>query len=120
MVFIEYDTLKKFLKKNHKIVNRKKYIVLIYAGPYHLTIFKDQWNDDHMFHISDNNIENRCSVYYKINELGKIYELGSNEFEYNQQQFSSKSSTRTKCKINGYIEHILADFQIKLDRIMDG
>lgn len=115
---ISYDILVSKLKQHDRPIIKKNYIVLKYDGPYHITIFEDQWNDNAIFHISDDSMTNRCSIYYKINKLGIIYELDDDKFKYNQPSFSSTSSTRSKCKQNGYIDHIIADFQIILNDIM--
>uniref|UniRef100_A0A6G6AAM8 Uncharacterized protein n=1 Tax=Borely moumouvirus TaxID=2712067 RepID=A0A6G6AAM8_9VIRU len=123
---ISYRTLLKNLPKINNIMLSIKNNYLIITLPnnnYHITIFEDQWDDYqkkmnkpyHLFHISSNNIDHKCSSYFWVYKKNyKLYKIPNKYFEYNQPSYSFTSSTRNPCpysrikKLLSYFERILS------------
>ena len=109
---MDYQKLVYFLTKEFEKVTtvKKGYIVLsIPDNQYHITIFRDQWDDYekimkkpyHLFHISSNNEENRCSSYFWADIYAlKIQKIPRGQFLYNQPSYSLQSSTRSPCLLS--------------------
>lgn len=91
---------------------------------YHITIYKDQWDEYetvigkpyYMFHISSNQYLNRCSSYFWVEKsTGSIKKIPGKYFQYNCETFSFSQSTRTPCnthfcdKVNKLFQKILYD-----------
>ncbi len=71
--------------------------------PFHITFFKDQWDDYpdkrfHLFHITHEDEYKKCSSYFWITNYLKIKNIPSTKFKYKQEDFSMFSSTRDYCK----------------------
>lgn len=105
---MDYNQLIKHLQKHSFISIKKDYSVL--TNPeipnYHITIYRDQWNEYssiigkpyHLFHVSSNNTDNRCSSYFWVHEKKlTIQMIPKSYFQYNQPTYSFTSSTRSKC-----------------------
>lgn len=119
---VTYKQLARYLKKYHKhfISIKKNYLIIIFPNlNYHITVFKDQWDDYqkvtdlpyHLFHISSNNVDNRCSSYFWVNKYNlHIKNIPKNYFKYNQPDYSFYGSTRNMCSSNS-IKHMLQVFQ---------
>ncbi len=117
-----YDKLINLLinQNMYPISIKKKYVVIMFPGiNYHVTIFRDQWDDYekitkkpyNMFHVSSNNEYNRCSSYFWVSKnTNKIKNIPEQFFIYNQPNYTFFSSTRSPCDL-GHIESLLAKFQ---------
>jgi hypothetical protein len=101
-------------KHNYSYSIKSSYIV-INNGKYHITIYQDQWDDYenangkpyHLFHISLNDINNRCSSYFWVNKSNyHIRKIPTKYFMYNQPTYSFFSSTRSPCKLSEIISTI--------------
>lgn len=125
---LTYQLLIKHLIKQHDypINSKKNYSVIIFPGSkYHITIFEDQWDKYeeisnkpyHLFHISSNDEQERCSSYFWV-ERDKliIKKIPRQYFMYNQPNYSFFSSTRTPCHLWN-IKKYLKIFQKMLNKI---
>lgn len=88
--------------------------------PFHITIFKDQWDDYpdkrfHLFHITHEEDDKKCSSYFWITNFLKIKNIPPNKFKYNQEDYSMFSSSRSYCK-NKAIKVIKINFQKLLNK----
>ena len=79
---------------------------------YHITIYQDQWDDYklntgkpyHLFHISSNDEQNRCSSYFWVGtNTNKIQKIPRKYFKYNQPIYDYFSSTRSPCELKKVI-----------------
>lgn len=123
---ISYQKLLKYLKKQRKYrISIKKNYFVIAMQNYHITVFQDQWDDYektinepyHLFHISSNNEQNRCSSYFWVDKKNyQIQNIPSEYFSYGQPNYSFTSSTRTPCILTD-IQKLLDVFQTLLNRI---
>ncbi len=107
---ITYDELVKMLdlKFPGRVRQRREYSVIVFPkSEYHLTIFRDQWDDYqkitghpyYLFHISSNNVENRCSIYWWVDKKNlRIHRIPDNIFKYSQPNYSIIASTRQPCR----------------------
>jgi len=99
---------------------KSNYLVIMIPGmDYHITIYQNQWDDYekqmekpyHLFHISSNSEENRCSSYFWVNKnTHRIQKIPKRYFSYNQPSYSFNSSTRNPCHLSDIIK-ILKIFQ---------
>lgn len=105
---LSYNDLQQLLLHydiNHSV--RKNYLVINIPGSkYHITIFQDQWDmyemetahPYYLFHISSNEENNRCSIYFWVNKNNyRIEPIPTNLFLYNQPKYTFHSSTRSPC-----------------------
>ena len=129
---MDYQKLVHFLKLKFSefITIKEKYIIFSIPkantntnansnADHHITIFKDQWDDYasitrkpyHLFHISSNNTDNRCSSYFWVglNTL-KIQKIPRGQFLYNQPTYNFYASTRQPCQLKE-IMYLLISFQ---------
>lgn len=125
---ITYEQLSAYLKKQHEypVSFRKNYFVIMVRGTkYHITVFQDQWNDYekvttlpfHLFHISSDSEENRCSSYFWVDRnTYKIRRIPGEFFKYNQPSYDFYSSTRSRCQLRE-ISPLLKVFQRILNKI---
>lgn len=125
---IPYQKLLKYLKRQHyyPVSVKKKYLVISVPGSkYHITVFQDQWDNYekiaekpyHLFHISSDETEKRCSSYFWVNKRNyRIQNIPRNFFLYNQPEYSFFSSTRSPCELRS-IQPLLKIFQKLLNRI---
>jgi len=125
---ITYNELISFLKKQHSypVSVKKKYVVIIIPNKkYHITIFEDQWDDYtnitglpyHLFHISSDNEENRCSSYFWVDRsTNRIKNIPHKFFKYNQETYNFYSSTRNPCNYSD-IKFLLKKFQKIIKKI---
>ena len=106
-------------QKKYKYHSKKNYLIILFTGSkYHLTIFRDQWdeyysktnNPYHLFHISSNDDTDRCSSYFWVNFKNKIQNIPKKYFQYNQPSYSFNSSTRSSCNFKE-IKPILISFK---------
>lgn len=115
-MIITFKVLKKYLynKYNSKITSN--YILINPPeSNYHITIFKDQWDNYHfdshfayhLFHISSNNNDSKCSSYFWVDK-NKYYirHIPNKYFSYNQSIFSYYKSTRNRCSLKDIIPSI--------------
>lgn len=113
-------------KKKYKISIKKNYFVIsIPKFDYHITVFQDQWDDYekdsgrpyHLFHISSDKEENRCSSYFWVNKNNnRIQNIPKEFFSYNQPNYSFYASTRSPCPYKS-IKKLLRTFQKMLNKI---
>jgi hypothetical protein len=97
-------------QRNYFILKTKK-------SPFHISIFKDQWEYYHvfakeearLFHLTHE--QTKCSIYFVLDTEMKIRE--PNNFLYEQPTFGFSSSTRKKCD-----EHLLKDILSEFDKII--
>lgn len=124
---LPYQKLLFNMNIHHKniISVRKGYFVIKFNNLYHITIYQDQWDDYFMqtklpyylFHISSNNIENRCSSYFWVDrDTNKIKGIDEKYFKYEQPSYSFFGSTRKPCEMKE-IKSILSRFQSILDEV---
>lgn len=100
-------------------IKKNYFVIALENTEHHITIFKDQWDNYkffmkkpyHLFHISSNNKENRCSSYFwvTISSL-KILKIPKDEFLYNQPIYNFTCSTRSPCSQKNII-YLLRLFQ---------
>ncbi len=119
---MKYSELKSFLIHYYQdfLTVKIDYIVIRIPNQfYHITIYQDQWDDYmhttnrpyHLFHISSNNKDTRCSSYFWINvKTLKIQKIPRGLFLYNQPSYSFDSSTRNPCPLANILD-ILKFFQ---------
>lgn len=114
MIFdlINFNDLESKLRRccNKNLVIRRDYLVIKYDDiDYHVTIFKDQWDDYYqktgrpyyLFHISTNDPVNKCSTYLWVDILTHgITMVPPKYFKYEQSSFDFNGSTRKPCDIN--------------------
>ena len=89
--------------------------------PFHITVFKDQWDEYpdkryHLFHITHENDDKKCSSYFWIDNYLKIKNIPKNKFRYNQEDFSMFASTRGYCKDKA-VKVIRINFQRLLNKM---
>ncbi|AGF85570.1 hypothetical protein QJ854_gp212 [Moumouvirus goulette] len=125
---ISYRTLLKNLSKINNLFLSIKNNYLIITLPnnnYHITIFKDQWDNYqkqmnkpyHLFHISSNNTNNKCSSYFWVYKKNyKIYKIPNKYFKYNQPSYNFEASTRYPC-LYQEIKELLVYFGSILSRM---
>jgi hypothetical protein len=124
---LTYEYLIDWLKKSGKYNIRIKplYTVILFPNSrYHITIYRDQWDDYpkitgmpyHLFHISSDDVDNRCSSYYWVDDRNRIKKIPSELFKYRQSDYGYSSSTRYPCQFN-CIKKILKFFQDILKNI---
>ncbi|ANB50374.1 hypothetical protein [Powai lake megavirus] len=133
---ISYKILLKYFKyfsKNtetenyYKISIREKYFVIYFPNcDYHITIYQDQWNEYeyytghpyHLFHISSNNDNNKCSSYFWVDKINYyIHKIPNKYFSYGQLTYGYTSSTRNPCDYRK-IKPLLYFFQKNLTRVL--
>ncbi|AZL89963.1 hypothetical protein QKC54_gp0228 [Megavirus baoshan] len=133
---ISYKILQQYFKylpkyintgDNYKISIREKYFVISFINcDYHITIYQDQWDKYeyythrpyHLFHISSNNDNNKCSSYFWIDKINYyIHKIPSKYFSYRQSQYGYTSSTRNPCEYQK-IKSLLLFFEKNLTRIL--
>lgn len=119
---ILYDELIEFIRNKtpYHISIKKNYSIITLPNiQYHVTIFQDQWDnyqekinlDKHLFHISSDKIDNRCSSYFWVDMNNhKIQKIPEEYFSYGQEDFSFNKSTRQPCNLNE-IKILLKIFQ---------
>jgi len=118
---MNYDVLVKKLKTTGDPIIKENYVMIKFSpqDTYHITIYRDQWNDFrkitglayHLFHISSEKIIPKCSTYFWVNTKNLlIKKIPPEYFKYGQDQFSMQSSTRYPCSYSR-IKHILQKFQ---------
>jgi hypothetical protein len=127
---ITYQELVNYLKSNrlYRVSFRPKYLVIVIpSSQYHITIFIDQWDSYqqimhkpyHMFHISSDKEEGRCSSYFWIDKTSnRIRNIPLEYFQYEQPSYGFSSSTRKSCNMSE-IKFILKFFQKILNRIVE-
>ena len=125
---VSYEQLIAYLKKQHEYPAsfKNNYIVIMVRGTqYHITVFQDQWNDYekvtslpyHLFHISSDIANNRCSSYFWVDKnTYRIKKIPGQYFKYSQPSYDFYSSTRNRCKL-GSIRQLLKAFQRILNRL---
>lgn len=128
---ISYEQLIIYLKKQkvYPISLKSKYVVILVPGSkYHVTIFQDQWDEYqnvtglpyHLFHISSDHLENRCSSYFWVKRSNyRIKKIPKKYFQYGQPAFGFYSSTRMPCSLSEII-FLLKKFQGMLNKIIVG
>jgi hypothetical protein len=107
---ITYDDIKhlKNLDISLKVSIKVNYVVLTMqdVNDYHITIYEEQWDyysdltgfKYYLFHISSNNMDNRCSTYFWVDiENLDIIDIPPRYFKYDQSNFDMYASTRSKC-----------------------
>lgn len=128
---ISYDILSKYLQKYYKYNTniRDKYLVITnhnISKKYHITIFRDQWDDYstvttlpfHLFHLSSDDVDNRCSSYFWINKKNYLIQKIPNKyFQYNQPVYNFSNSTRSPCNFTE-LSPLLKFFQKILKRLL--
>lgn len=119
---IPYPKLLYYLNKQHEypVNTKQRYSVVVVPGSkYHITVFQDQWNDYqnvtglpfHLFHISSDSEENRCSSYFWVDKnTYRIKKIPGKYFKYNQPAYNFYNSTRNPCHLSD-IMPILKKFQ---------
>lgn len=112
---MSYNRLLKYLKKQSDLKVTIKPIYLVITMPnenHHITIYQDQWDlyqsvtelPYHMFHISSNDTENRCSSYFWVDKYTlEIKPIPSKYFSYDQENYSFFGSTRKPCRVEKII-----------------
>ena len=125
---VSYEQLVVYLKMQHEypVTFKKDYFVIMMRGkPYHITVFRDQWNDYegitglpyHLFHISSDNANNRCSSYFWVDKDSyRIKKIPGKYFNYNQPKYDFYSSTRNRCQLSS-IRPFLKIFQRVLNKL---
>lgn len=125
---ITYEQLLAYLKqqKEYPFSIRKNYFVIIPRGSrYHVTVFQDQWDEyekvtgmsNHLFHISSDSDDDRCSSYFWVDKNDyRIKNIPNKYFKYNQPTYDYYSSTRNPCQFKE-IKFILKIFQRILRKI---
>lgn len=88
--------------------------------PFHITIFKDQWNEYpnkkyHLFHITHEDESDKCSSYFWVTNHLKIKNIPPSKFKYGQEDYSMFSSTRNYCTDKA-IKVIRVNFQKLLNK----
>lgn len=106
---ISFEKLYQKLSRHPQITIKKNYLVICPIGQkYHITVFKDQWNDYkkvtkmdyHLFHISTNATESKCSSYFWVDtDTYQILNIPPKYFKYNKNYFSFYTSTRQPCDL---------------------
>lgn len=127
---ISYDKLLFFLKQNvkYKASFKPNYLVInIPKSRYHISVFKDQWNDYesttdlpyHLFHVSSDEIENRCSSYFWADKKTyQIKKIPDKYFKYEQPDYNFYQSRRKPCDYK-QIKHLLTMFHEILKHVMN-
>ena len=125
---VSYRSLINELKRQHKypISIKSNFTVVTIPGiDYHITIFQDQWDDYqktsgkpyHLFHVSSNKEDNRCSSYFWVGRYTMhIKKIPRKYFSYNQPSYSFFSSTRNPCHLRD-IQRLLVVFQHMLNSV---
>lgn len=113
-------------KKTYSFSIKNKYTIIIRSlSKYHITIFQDQWDlyeekcsqPYHLFHISSNNEQDRCSSYFWVcKNTNKIQNIPDKFFSYEQPTYNFTSSTRSRCPSDSITNEIKI-FQQILDNI---
>ncbi|AYV78209.1 MAG: hypothetical protein Edafosvirus7_1 [Edafosvirus sp.] len=116
--------LEKYLDKNsifkHVSINKKNIIISVKDSNFHITIFRDQWNDyqkntnlpEKLFHITHE--KTQCSIYFVLNDKLEIREPSN--FNYEQQDFGLNKSTRKRCD-DKEINIIIKNFETLIKKI---
>ena len=99
--------MKKCIKRNYLVIKKNYFIIMMPDFDYHITVF-------HLFHISENKMENKCSKFYWCSFDLKIKEIPSEKFIYNQHSHDMYKSTRNMC-VNPQVDLIIKYFQKILD-----
>ncbi|MEM3062449.1 MAG: hypothetical protein QW303_02735 [Nitrososphaerota archaeon] len=119
---VTYEQLARYLKNYYKHFTtiKKNYFIIMFPNlNYHITVFRDQWDDYqkitgmpyHLFHISSNRENNRCSSYFWVDKYDlRIKKIPRKYFKYSQPEYSFYGSTRNACRSLS-IKHILRVFQ---------
>lgn len=117
---LSYQILINYLQNHRRYnTNIKPNYCVITGINYHITIFKDQWDNYesisgkpyHLFHISSDENQNRCSSYFWVNNNDyKIKKIPKKYFSYNQPTYTFFSSTRFPCHLYN-IDDLLKLFQ---------
>lgn len=105
---ITYDKLIATIPFKFNLLIKDKYsMITIPNFNYHITIFRDQWDeyksitnlDYHLFHITSNDIANtKCSTYFFVDiYTNRIKKIPDKYFKYGQDSYSFYSSTRFPC-----------------------
>jgi hypothetical protein len=114
---ITYDDIVEFLRNQKKFsfsVKKNYMVINVPRTNYHITVFQDQWDDYyketklpyHLFHISSEDKNNRCSSYFWVNFQNKVVSIPPKYFRYNQPNYSFFSSTRFPCNIREIKHHL--------------
>lgn len=126
---ITYQKLVSHLKKqNIYPINIKSHycVIMIPKNKYHISIFQDQWDNYynitnkpyHLFHISSNDEQNRCSSYFWVDMHNyKIKKIPKKYFMYGQTYYGFNASTRNPCDFNE-IMNILKILQKLLNNVV--
>ena len=126
---LSYETLLLALKndKKYKTSIKNNYFVTMPNNfkDLHITVYKDQWDSYetvtslpyHMFHISSNSNDNRCSSYFWVNKHTlHIQPVSDKHFKYNQDTYDFYNSTRSPCSTK-VTDPYIKNFQNKLYNI---
>lgn len=104
---INYDKLVSDMPSKVSLRVKDKYVMVqIPNFDYHITIFRDQWDDYkdvtnrnyHLFHITSNNPNIKCSTYFFVDLYSnRIKKIPDKYFKYEQDSYGFYSSTRSPC-----------------------
>lgn len=111
-----------------KLSINDKYAVIKFLSDenFHVTIFKDQWDDYHkktghnyhLFHISSESETTKCSSYFWATTAKlKILSIPKNIFAYGQENFGLYSSTRQPCDMKS-IAPTMRKLQVLMHDVM--
>lgn len=119
---VKYSKFLSYLKIKYGYlisIKNKYFVIRIPDINYHITIFRDQWNDYqkitgkpyHLFHISSNKEYNKCSSYFWVDKYSyRIKKIPRKYFLYKRPSHSFYSSTRNPCQLKS-INILLKIFQ---------
>jgi hypothetical protein len=103
-----------------RLYTKKDYfMVQFFHADYHITIYSDQWDlyqkqtglPYHLFHISSNKIDPKCSTYFWVDiHTNQIKHIPSKYFLYGQESYGYNKSTRFPCEYY-LIKPLLKRFQ---------
>jgi len=101
-------------------VNKKNIIINIKNSKYHISIFRDQWNDyqkntnlaEKLFHVT--NEKTQCSTYFVVDTELQIKKPSN--FSYEQPEFGFNKSTRKPC-VDDEINNIIGQFEVLVQKI---
>jgi hypothetical protein len=94
--FLKKQNLGKILTKIHLDLKDEYFIIDTVFKNMHISVFKTQWKEDKLFHITHGKSDtDKCSIYFKINKYNDVKE--PKYFKYEQSEFSNSSSRRPKC-----------------------
>lgn len=123
---ITYDKLISTIPIKVKLVVKDKYsMIIIPKSKYHITIFRDQWDEYksttnlnyHLFHITSNSADIKCSTYFFVDSnTNRIKKIPNKYFKYEQESYGFSASTRSPCEYKS-IKRELNYFQKILDYV---